>query len=57
MEPTQITKSETFAIHFATMITIQAALKEFETLPAEQKAVALETILTAVTNHPTPAEA
>ena len=57
MEPTQISKSETFAIHFATMITIQAALKEFETLPAEQKAVALETILTAVTNHPTPAEA
>jgi len=39
------------------MITIQAALKEFETLPSEQKAVALETILAAVTNHPAPAEA
>ena len=60
METTQITKSETFALHFATMIAIYNALKDAEsgTLGSQEtKDMLIASILEAVAAHPQPAEA
>ena len=54
MENTQISKSQTFALNLASMLALQAALKEADHYanPELQKL-----ILQAVEQHPTPAEA
>ena len=60
MEPTQIAKSQTFALHFVTMITIYKALKDAEngTLGSQEtKDMLIASILEAVAAHPQPAEA
>jgi hypothetical protein len=60
MEPTQIAKSQTFALHFVTMITIYKALKDAQngTLGSQEtKDMLIASILEAVAAHPQPAEA
>ena len=57
MEPTQLTKSETFALNLATMITIYGALKQAEDKPASVQAEIKAAVIDAMLNHPTPAEA
>ena len=52
METTQLEKSQTFALNFASMLALQAALNESSLTPELQKL-----ILEAVEHHPTPAEA
>tara|TARA_B100000131_G_C18038661_1_gene581499 strand:- start:408 stop:566 length:159 start_codon:yes stop_codon:yes gene_type:complete len=52
METTQITKTQSFALNFASMLALQVALNEASLTPELQKL-----ILEAVENHPTPAEA
>ena len=52
MENTQISKSQSFALNFASMLALQAALKEADLTPELKKL-----ILQAVEQHPTPAEA
>ena len=52
MENTQISKSQTFALNFASMLALQVALKETGLSPELEKL-----ILEAVEQHPTPAEA
>ena len=55
METTQITKTQSFALNFASMLALQAALNE---LAAGDQAADLEKlILQAVEAHPQPAEA
>ena len=55
--PTQITKSETFAMNFVALITMQAALKEASLQPPAIREQVEKTILETVANHPNPAEA
>ena len=57
MEPTQITKSETFAAHFVVFVTMQAALREAAKQPEEIRKQVEATVLEAVLTHPNPAEA
>jgi len=57
MEPTQITKSQTFAVNFVAFVTMQAALKEVANQPKEVREQIEATILQTVLNHPNPAEA
>ena len=57
MEPTQISKSETFALNFATMVQIYNALAEVKDQPKEIKAQVQQLVLEAMVNHPNPAEA
>ena len=57
MEPTQITKSETFAVNFVAFVTMQAALKEVADQPKAIREEIEATILATVLNHPNPAEA
>jgi len=52
METTQISKSQSFALNFASMLALQAALKEGSLTPELEKL-----ILEACEQHPTPAEA
>ena len=52
METTQISKSQSFALNFASMLALQAALNEGALTPELQKL-----LLEAVENHPIPAEA
>jgi hypothetical protein len=55
--PTQITKSETFAVNFLAFFTMQIALQEAEKQPAGTREKMIQAILETVHNHPTPAEA
>ena len=55
--PTQINKSETFAVNFVAFVTMQVALKEAEKQPPAIRAEIEKTILQTVINHPNPAEA
>ena len=55
--PTQITKSETFAVNFVAFVTMQIALQEAEKQPTETREKMIQAILETVHNHPTPAEA
>tara|TARA_B100000287_G_scaffold427588_1_gene477466 strand:- start:362 stop:535 length:174 start_codon:yes stop_codon:yes gene_type:complete len=57
MEPTQITKSETFAVNFVAFMTMQVALKEVANQPKAVREQIEATILQTVLNHPNPAEA
>lgn len=57
MEPTQITKSETFAVNFVAFMTMQVALKEVANQPKAVREQIEATILQAVLTHPNPAEA
>ena len=57
MEPTQITKSETFAVNFVAFVTMQVALKEVANQPKAVREQIEATILQAVLTHPNPAEA
>ena len=57
MEPTQITKSQTFAVNFVAFVTMQAALKEAANQPEEIRKQVEATVLQAVLTHPNPAEA
>jgi hypothetical protein len=53
MKTTQIEKSQTFALNFASMLALQAALNELINQSPELEKLILE----AVEQHPTPAEA
>lgn len=55
--PTQINKSISFAVNFTAFVTMQAAIREAEKQPAEQREKMIQAILETVTNHPTPAQA
>ena len=59
METTQLEKSQTFALNFASMLALQIALKEVgEGVHVKATKEQLEnTILEAVEQHPQPAEA
>ena len=57
MEPTQITKSETFAVNFVAFMTMQVDLKEVANQPKAVREQIEATILQAVLTHPNPAEA
>ena len=57
MEPTQITKSQTFAVNFVAFVAMQAALKEAANQPEEIRKQVEATVLQAVLTHPNPAEA
>lgn len=52
MKNTQLEKSKTFALNFASMLALQAALNEANLSPQLEKV-----ILEAVEAHPIPAEA
>ena len=52
METTQLEKSQSFALNFASMLALHAALKEAALSPELEKV-----LLQAVEQHPTPAEA
>ena len=52
MKTTQLEKSQIFALNFASMLALQAALKEANLSPQLEKL-----LLEAVEQHPTPAEA
>jgi len=52
MKTTQLEKSQSFALNFASMLALQAALKEAALSPELEKL-----LLEAVEQHPTPAEA
>jgi len=55
--PTQITKSETFAMNFVAFITMQIALQEAEKQPAGTREKMIQAILETVHSHPSPAQA
>ena len=55
--PTQINKSETFAVNFVTFVALEAALKEAEKQPEAIRKQMTDAILQSVINHPNPAEA
>jgi hypothetical protein len=55
METTQITKSQSFALNFASMLALQAALSELSSSANTPELEKL--ILQAVEAHPQPAEA
>ena len=57
MEPTQITKSETFAVNFVAFMTMQVALKEVANQPKAVRKQIEATILQTVLNRINPAEA
>ena len=55
--PTQIEKSQTFAVNFVAYVAIYQALKNKSNQPKEVQQQIDEAILIAIANHPNPAEA
>ena len=55
--PTQINKSETFAVNFVTFVALEAALKEAEKQPESIRKQLTDAILQSLITHPNPAEA
>jgi len=55
--PTQINKSQTFAVNFVAFVTLEAALKEAAKQPKEIRKQLENTILENIINHPNPAQA
>jgi len=57
MKTTQLEKSQIFALNFASMLALQAALKEVDLSSAEDRGTFEKVILEAIQAHPIPAEA
>ena len=55
--PTQINKSQTFAVNFVAFVTLEAALREAEKQPEAVRKQMTDAILQSVITHPNPAEA